>query len=397
MPRRPEIGPPDLRTEEQPLRELLEHPEATGDRRSWARVSHLGLGSSRVVRATGAKGVLHGALTMLPMAQYFGGRHVPVMALAGLGVAPQAPPDKPGQLLRQVLVEAQSQGFAAACVQPIRQGPWRDAGFEQAGARYRVRVQPDAVHLADHTLPIQRILASHMGAVIACYQRHAQALNGHFVRHPWCWHTIQNPANTDNPVQTYLISGDRGVEGYIYMVQRESVDRRTTLEVTDMAALTAEAGRRILTLLSDNTSLADEICWYGSPSDGICMLLPERTFSITIDNYWFIRIVDVAAALTRRGYPRGVAAELHLHIDDPIIAGNSGRKVLRVLDGRGTLENGAGRGSLQVTPRGLAALFTGHRAPTTLRAAGLIDGTDDELALAQTVFGGSDPWHPDVL
>jgi len=393
MARRPEIGPPDSDTEGSALRELLENPSETPDLRALARLGKVGTGAVRVLRAgKKPRDGLSAAVTLLPMAQYFGGRHVPVMALAGLGVAERAPAEASSRLLQYVLEEARRQGFAAACVQPQVQAPWRAVGFEQAGARYQARMKTDAVHVDDHDLGIRRIQASDTGAVVACYQRHAQVLNGHFVRHPWCWYAIQNPTGSKNEVQTYLITGKAGVEGYIYMVQRGK-----TLEITDMAALTASAGRRILTMFSDNKSLANEVCWHGSPSDGICVLLPERTFNLTIANYWFMRIVDVTTALTRRGYPRGVAAELHLDVEDAVLPQNAGRKVLRVLDGRGTVEEGAGKGTLRVTARGLASLFTGHRVPNTLRAAGLMDGHDDELALAQTVFGGSDPWHPDLL
>ncbi len=396
MTRRPPIGPPKTDTESERLRALLSDPSATPDSRAIARLAAVGKGSERVLRGGNRHTELMGAVTLLPMAQYFGGRHVPVMALAGLGLTAAARAEGASKrLLTSVLEEARRQGFAGACVQPHQQALWREVGFEQAGARYNVAMSTLDVDVADHDLMIRRIQGSDTSAVVACYQRHARPLNGHFVRHPWCWRAIQSPVDASNEVQTYLISGKRGVEGYVYMVQRG--DGESTLEVTDMAALTAAAGRRILTMFADNKSLATDVSWHGSPSDGICMLLPERTFSITIANYWFMRIVDVTTALTRRGYPRGVAAELHLEVADPVLPENSGRKVLRVLDGRGTVEEGAGRGTMRITARGLASLFTGHRVPGILRAAGLLDGNDEELALAQTVFGGSDPWHSDLL
>lgn len=396
MAARPEFGPPDP-DERAQLDDLLADRGATPDATAARRVEVVGRDSVRVLR--GANGSLDAALTMLPMAQYFGGRHVPVMGLAGLAVRHGDRPDDDTavRLLTSVLQQAREDGFAAACVQPQRQGRWRDAGFEQAGARFQVSMDTRDVRVADHDLQIQRIAASDMSAVVACYQRHAQALDGHFVRHPWCWHAIQNPPDTDNEVQTYLISGDKGVEGYVYMLQRDNPSGQgKILEVTDMAALTAAAGRRILTLFADNTSLTSTVQWHSSPSDGLCVLLPERTFSITIANYWFMRIIDLDAALTRRGYPRGVSGELHFDIEDNVLTGNAGRRVLRVLDGRGTVESG-GRGTLRASARGFAALYTGHRPPSTLRAAGLLEGPDGELALAQTIFGGSDPWHPDLL
>src|SRR5262249_31986324 len=107
------------------------------------------------------------------------------------------------------------------------------------------------------------------------------------------------------------------------------------------------------------------------------------------------RVLDVAAAMTARGFPPGVSGEVHVDVaGDDIVPENAGRWLLRVEDGRAEVERG-GRGTLRTDVRGLAALYTGFHSPADLRAAGFADGDDASLASATALFAGPHPWMAD--
>src|SRR5207253_2552448 len=105
---------------------------------------------------------------------------------------------------------------------------------------------------------------------------------------------------------------------------------------------------------------------------------------------WMLRIVNVPAALEARGYPVGVEAELHVQVRDPLLPQNQGRFILSVGDGRGRVQSG-GKGTLKLDIKGLGGLYSGHLTPYDLRVMGLLEGPDQALAGATTVFMGPRP------
>jgi predicted acetyltransferase len=109
-----------------------------------------------------------------------------------------------------------------------------------------------------------------------------------------------------------------------------------------------------------------------------------------------LRVVDVERALSERGYPTGLDAELHLAIADDIVPANNASFVLRVAGGKGEVARG-GRGSVKVDVRGLAPMYTGLLGAEELKATGYIEGPDDELAIATAIFGGPAPWLADFF
>ena len=107
-----------------------------------------------------------------------------------------------------------------------------------------------------------------------------------------------------------------------------------------------------------------------------------------------IRIIDLPAALTARGYPSGLTAELHLDYHDDILPENSGRWLVRIAGGRAAVEPG-GDGRIQATSRGLSPVYSGHLPAALVADAGSLVAPDDDLALLSTVFASPSPWMAD--
>jgi predicted acetyltransferase len=148
--------------------------------------------------------------------------------------------------------------------------------------------------------------------------------------------------------------------------------------------------------LADHRSTARSATLATGPGDPLLYLAREDKHEVTDVLRWMLRIVDVRAALTRRGWSSLVRGELHLDVRDPLLPENARRWVIEVADGRVDVREG-GSGALAIDVRGLAALYSGFLPAEELRAADLCDGSDAELARATAMFAGPAPWAADVF
>ena len=107
------------------------------------------------------------------------------------------------------------------------------------------------------------------------------------------------------------------------------------------------------------------------------------------EGVWF-RVVDVASALQARGYD--VTGEITLTIDvDDLAPWNVGAFKLETSpDGArvtpATRVTPAKGGDLQLSMKALASLYTGFRSARQLAAWGLIEGSDDVVRRADSIF-----------
>jgi predicted acetyltransferase len=143
------------------------------------------------------------------------------------------------------------------------------------------------------------------------------------------------------------------------------------LQIRDWVAITPAAGQRLWTFFADHRSLGQSVSWQGPSIDPCLSLLPEQTHQVEQLERWLVRVIDVPKALSLRGYPPEVEAQLHLDVMDPLLPKNTGRYILDVSQGQGAVTTG-GLGELQVNIRGLAPLYTGfiHRITLCTSAKG---------------------------
>jgi predicted acetyltransferase len=104
---------------------------------------------------------------------------------------------------------------------------------------------------------------------------------------------------------------------------------------------------------------------------------------------WMLRCLDVASAISGRGFPTGVEADVPVVLDDVHMRDNRVVGRLQVSGGRGAIVAGpATEDATRLSANGLAALYAG--TPTaTLRASGLLSGgSADDDGLLDAVFAG---------
>jgi hypothetical protein len=121
--------------------------------------------------------------------------------------------------------------------------------------------------------------------------------------------------------------------------------------------------------------------------------VPQSSRIPTLDDWpWMLRLVDLPGAVAARGWPAGVAIEVHLDVAPPERVPDdrtAGRWVLRVGDGHGTCEPG-GRGTVAVAASDLVALYSGHLDPAQLVTEGRLRGaTDRDVGGLRAAFAGT--------
>ena len=360
-------------------------------RRAW--LDRAGAANIRVVRDGGT---VVGGLVLVPMGQWFGGRAVPMNGVAAVAVLPDhRSRGAATALMRQAVLDMRAEGFPLSALYPATQPLYRGAGYERAGAEYRVEVQARAFTGGDRELSVRATTEADQPAIEECYRRRARASNGHLERGPYLWKRILRPMS--GTAYGYVAEGDAGIEGHLCYTTREvEGDAEFALWCPDLVALTPRAARRFVAFFADHRSMTGEVAWRGSPADPLLAVMREQHGAkARLWNVWMLRVVDVGAAIAQRGWPPGVAGELHLDVtSDEIFPENAGRWVLRVEDGRAVAERG-GRGSLRTDIRGLAAMYTGFHAPAELRAGGYVDADDASLLSASALFAGPHPWMAD--
>ncbi|MFB2934396.1 enhanced intracellular survival protein Eis [Aerosakkonemataceae cyanobacterium BLCC-F154] len=350
----------------------------------------LGLENFRVVREGGR---IVGGLAIYQMGQWFGGKSVPMAGLAAVGV----PPEQRGtgvafELLSQTLRELQEREVPISGLYPATQRLYRKVGYEQGGNFARLEIPTHSIGLSDRTLPIQPVTSINSAIFSDIYCQSAIKINGNLDRNQAIWETIIQPREQE-VTYAYLVGALSQPEGYIIFHQN---GKESQLLILDWVALTTAAAKRLWTFIADHRSQIETATWRGSTVHPLLLFLPEQTAKVKNSTIWMLRIVNVAKALSERGYPKGVEAELHLAVQDDLLTDNNGNFILRVSGGSGEVTRG-GKGELRLNIRGLSPLYTGLYTPHQLQFSGFLEATDRVIATATEIFAGSVPWMADFF
>jgi predicted acetyltransferase len=323
------------------------------------------------------------------------------VGIAGVGVAPHARGRGVAKsLLIATLEELRQKTDESAPLAGLYASTttlYRSCGFEQAGTAMWWSAPLASFPRGDRALACKRLPPRTHEPLHAAYETRAKNWTGHLDRTNAIWERIVDPsgaAHNAEDAYAYIVGDPNLPEGYIVFQQKSSSDSlHFRVVVRDVVMSSHAAAQRILGLLHDLRSLADEITWRGCAADPLLSLLPEQTHSVRRHERWMLRVLDVERALAARGYPP-VRAEVHLAVHDAHFAENRGRRIFTVEDGHGSSKSG-GRGDVAIDVRGLAALYSGFATPHTLRAAGLLDGPDEATSTLATIFAGPEPWCAD--
>jgi predicted acetyltransferase len=342
-------------------------------------------------------GRIEACLVTVPMGQFFGGRSVPMVGIAGVA----SPPDRRGTgavvaLLESTLRALRARGVALSTLYPASAGLYRRVGYENAGAHFEAKIVPHAITLRDRTADVRLVTMADQASLEECYRRRAARTNGHLDRGPYVWGRVANPRGAD-AVRGLIVDVAGHVDGYAYLFEKRLPGGTYSLHASDFVATTSTGYRRLLTLVADHGTLAESFHWHAAPSDPSIRLLPRVGIDAKMPLAWMTRIVDLPTAIRTRGFPLHVGPiEVELDVTDDVLSDNAGRWTLHVSEGRGQIARG-GRGATRIDVRALAALYTSWLSPHDLAASGGLEGPDEDLTKLATAFSGPSPWMPDFF
>ncbi|WP_245899064.1 GNAT family N-acetyltransferase [Nonomuraea indica] len=367
------------------LRKRSFGPVSAADAERWRRAAAPVMAEGRYL------GVLDGdrlaaSARVRAFTQWWHGRPQPMAGVAGVTVNPEYRGRGVGtRLMRAVVERAAELGDAVSALYPATTPIYRAAGYEHAGAQHLTTLRAEALRSIRPTAPVK---LRRMGPADA-----ADVVS--------VLHRVHGAARASGPVSwdertwaLWLAEEDDFLylaeDGYL-VYQWDGDDIR----VVNLVAGSEATARALWSMVGSSSSIAEHVTAPLAPDDPVLWLTRERSKDKVTDIRWMFRVVDLAAAVARRGYPAGVALDATVEVTDPLRPGNTGRWRLQVSGGDGAatlleaatpatdgMATGAATpvpadpsGSPRLTINGFSALYAG--IPTaTLRLGGLLSGDD---------------------
>ncbi len=335
----------------------------------------------------------------LALAQFFGGRPVPMGGISSVGTAPDQRGRGLGKhVVARCLEVMRERGDAISTLFPATTDLYRQLGWEVAGTSVIRWVAPGTLARLPEPddVRVRRGDAEDTASIRAVYRELAAQINGFLDRPAQRW---ELQARQSKDARVFVAEdGDGRLVGYLVYRQvggEHSLGGPFRIVVLDQVATSRDALLALWRLLGFWSTMVDRIVYRGPAEDPLLLLLPQQELNVLAEVRWMTRMVDVARAVEARGFAPGVDVEVHLELRDALIGANHGRFVLRVGKGRGRLEPG-GHGALVLDAASFAPLYTGWADTGTLARAGrLVGGSAEERACLDAAFAGPTPWLPE--
>ncbi|BAI72739.1 GCN5-related N-acetyltransferase [Azospirillum sp. B510] len=340
---------------------------------------------SRVPRATGT--MLAGCAAHWMMPQWFGGRPVPVQAIAMVAVDPALRgAGHGGALMRAMLREGRQSGAALSILCPATIPFYRRLGFGRGGVTCQWSAPPAAFTQAGAAAsdlwpsdPLDAVPLARLRRPLLAER------NGLPERTEALWTLALCPDG--EPSHLY-----RNDDGYIALTPPQ--DRR--LAIADACLTSERALRPAMALLAGFRAQVDHVTWRGGPDDPLALLAGDGV-ALDAREEWLARPLDVTTALETRGYPDWLSETVAFEVDDGLFSGNRGQYHLTVAQSKGTVT----RSGQVIEPparigiAAFASLFTGHANARALWRAGLLHGDEKMISRLQRLFCSAACWMPD--
>ncbi|MDG2382204.1 MAG: GNAT family N-acetyltransferase [Pirellulaceae bacterium] len=347
------------------------------------------------LRVASNKASVVGGLAIYRLAQWFGGKAIPMAGIALVCVPPEKRATGISRLMMSSLLnELYQDGTPLATLFASTQHAYRNVGFEQAGTWNQYEMDMSQIGHRNFPLPLNQVELDLVNFDNLAHQR-AALTNGNVTRTPGLWDRLITPINSAYPMRGYLIGESQTPSGYIIFEQHmgNRFDDRY-LFIRDMTALTGDSYQSLAAFLYGHRPIFPKIRFYGASLDPLIATTQEARTKPIFSERWMMRIIHVTRALTLRGYNPHVKASLDFSLSDPLIAENNGRFRLQVEDGSGQITRG-GNGEVEMDIRGLASLYSSLFDATTLQQMGKLTGPAAAIHRANTMFAGPQPWMPD--
>ena len=341
---------------------------------------------------------------------WFGGVPVPTCGVAGVTVALE---DRGrgalSPLFAAALDAARERGAVVSGLYPTAARIYRRFGYELVSDYRTVAVATADLSAVAPPVGVtsRRAELGDLPAVRTVYDTWAAAQNGPLSRRGVSFPTTDAELLDDFDGITVAEDGDGRVIGYASWERGQHYDERGTIEVSDLLALSADGYRCLLRTIGSFSSVAPRTKIDTSGDDVIRQFLPGKAWETVGSDPYMLAIIDVAGALSRRGYPWFLSARLGFRVADVGATGTSapgtsapgtsapggdrtaGAYRFEVAEGVASCVAEDHTDDRTFHPRGLALLYAGVQSCANLRWAGLLEGGRPEQdTVWDTLFGG---------
>ncbi|MFC5824463.1 GNAT family N-acetyltransferase [Nonomuraea insulae] len=306
---------------------------------------------------------LAAAARLRAFTQWWHGRPQPMAGVAGVTVSPEDRGRGVGSaIMRAVIDRAAELGDAVSALYPATTAIYRGVGYEHAGAQHNVRIPAESLR---RIRPSGQVKLRRMGpgdgaGLVSVLRRVHEAARA------------SGPISYDERTWDLWLADE---DDFLYLADDGYVIYRwrgDDMEVDNLVAASPETLRALWAMVGSASTIARHVVASVAPDDPVLWLLHERTKEQVKQVRWMFRVVDVAAAVERRGYPAHVSCDAVVTVDDPIRGGGTYR--LDISGGSGAATSVGERG-VTLSVNGFSALYAGI-PPHTLRLCGLMSGDD---------------------
>ncbi|MFC4017421.1 enhanced intracellular survival protein Eis [Micromonospora sp. GCM10011542] len=337
-------------------------------------------------------GRLVGKAVDLHHEQWWSGRAVPAADVAGVAVAPEARGRGVARaLLTALLRGAHERGAAVSALYPTVSAPYRACGWEAAGVLRTVDLATAALprHRPDPRLTVRAGTPADLPAVTALYERVARHRNGMLTRRGSLFDFYAADGGLPEDGLT-LVEAAGDLVGYASWTRGRGYGADSVLTVPDALAVTAEAARELVGVLGSWASVAPTLRLCPLDGDAVGVHLPLEAVREHERDLWMHRPVDVARAVSARGWPAHTRGSVDFTLTDPLAEWNTGTWRLTVSDGAAELTRITGEAALRLSVRGFALLYSGAASARSVAQAGLLHG---DRVDALDLLGAGGPAH----
>ncbi|MCG5463766.1 GNAT family N-acetyltransferase [Micromonospora sp. MED01] len=324
--------------------------------------------------------------------QWWSGRAVSAADVAGVAVAPEARGRGVARaMLTALLRGARERGAAVSALYPTVAAPYRACGWEAAGVLRTVNVATAALPRHRHSpdLAVRAGTPADLPAVADLYERVTRHRNGMLTRRGELFDFFAADGGLPGDGLT-LVEADGKLVGYATWQRGRGYGADSVLTVDEALAVTADAARELVGVLGSWASVAPTLRLCPLDGDAVSRQLPLESAREHERDLWMHRPVDVARAVTARGWPAHARGAVDFHLTDTFADWNSGTWRLAVADGAAELTRVGGEADLRLDVRGFALLYAGAAQARSVAQAGLLHHSPgvDPAALDLLGVGG---------
>jgi predicted acetyltransferase len=346
----------------------------------------------RIVAAAGAR----------DFRQWFGGRELEMSGIWGVVTLPEHRGS--GLATRAVttlLEDARERGQPLSALYPATQRPYRNLGYEQAGTMTRHEVALDDLPRGSAgPLPVEEYDDRDLDGVRDCYRTsvsgHAGPIDSD--EPDWWRDRILGRWFSDDVQRTVVARGEDGIEGYAsftYGAATGAIDFNYLIQCRHLVATSVEAFGSLLSYMRGFRGLGVSLRFTGPPAHPLGLLIEEQRVLPVWTYRWMLRLLEVPAALSGRGYPPA-SGEIVLAIEDGLFPENRGPWLVEA-DGSGSVGVSAAPDAraVPVSIGTLSSIYSGFLSPFDAVALGQLD--ESQAPFLARLFGGPAPWMHDFF